>query len=310
MKKWQGDLVFILIVALAIGGWFSLYPRQGDSLLSPLTPPVELNIEPRIYASPYGERLAYRLYEPPGEVDAVLVLLHDTLLHGAWYAELGYGLAKEGIAVYAPDRRGWGHSIGDHRQGAQDVDVLMQDIEAMIFAAHARYPLKELFLGGHGRGAGLVLQYVNAQRPVSGVVLIAPYIADGQPNLDRAGWRQFVQVHPVEAFLAQSGLFDWPVWRYQWPKSMTEVDPLLETTGAISWMRETTPDDLEAAFAVPGPLLCVYGDADPLFDADKAPDLLDLFATPDKQLELVAGADYLGVLTAGVKPIADWVRGR
>ena len=75
----------------------------------------------------------------------------------------------------------------------------------MIAAAQARYPQKEVFLAGHGRGAGLVLRYAAADRPLSGAILISPYITNDQPNLDPDGWRAFASAHPGEAFLARSG---------------------------------------------------------------------------------------------------------
>ena len=339
MKKWKGDIAFLLIIAALVGGWMQLVPRPGQSLLSPLDPPVDLGVEPLSYASPEGARLAYRLYEPAGEVKHVLVFLHDTLLHGGWYAELGRGLANEGVAVYLPDRRGWGYSSEEgpppippeacpeserrvrgegssrtgsartgRRKAAEDRAVLIADITAMIAVAQSRYPQREISLGGHGRGAGLAMEYVASRRPVAGVVLVAPYISDAQPNLDPKGWRQFVRAHPAEAFLAQSGLVDWTVWHVNWPRSMVEADPLIETICSISSMQETVPGDVQAAYsALSVPLLCVLGEDDPLFGAHDTPALVALFATPDKQIEIIPGVDYLGVISAAANPIARWL---
>jgi alpha-beta hydrolase superfamily lysophospholipase len=311
VKKWKGDVAFLLIVAVLVGGWIRLYPHPGASLLSPLDPPADLDAEPLSYASSEGVKLAYRLYEPPGEVEYVLVFLHDTLLHSGWYAELGHGLAGQGIAVYLPDRRGWGHSGGDRSKVAEDRAVLAGDITALIVAAQSRYPQKKIFLGGHGRAAGLVMRYIALGRPVKGVVLISPYVSDAQPNLSPQGWQALVVAHPGEAFLARSGLFDWPVWRVNWPQSMVEADPLIETALSISWMQETVPDDVEAAYhAFSVPLLCVQGEADPLFDPDETPALMTLFSATDKQLETIPGVDYLSVVGVAADPIVRWLDGR
>lgn len=155
MRKWQGDLAFILIVGLLIGGWFYLYPRPTPSPLTEIEPPLDLNIIPLTFSSPQGDELAYRLYAPQGTVRCILVLLHDSAMHGAWYAQLGQQLGGAGIAVFLPDRRGHGYSSGDRQQIAQNRDILNDDITAMIAAAQARYPTVPIFLGGHGRGAGL-----------------------------------------------------------------------------------------------------------------------------------------------------------
>ena len=311
MNKWKGDVAFLLVVGIVIGVWVSLYPHPGDSLLSPITPPPELNILPLTYASFSGEELAYRLYEPAGETRYVLIFLHDTLLHSGWYAELGRELAAKGVAVFLPDRRGWGHSSGDHRSTVQHRDLLLDDITAMMTVAQVRYPQRQVFLGGHGRGAGLAVRYVASQKPVSGLVLISPYLAEQQPNLDLEGWQTLVRAHPGEAFLARTGLYDWPVWHYNWPQSMVDADPLLETRYALSWGKKTMLQDPSASCAaISVPLLCVQGQSDPLFDADKTQEWMDTWAISDQKLETLIGVDYLGVLGEAAHPIAFWLAGR
>ena len=181
----------------------------------------------------------------------------------------------------------------------------------MLAAAQARYPQRKVFLGGHGRGAGLVMRYVASSRPVPGVILIAPYISEDQPNLRPEGWQQLVTAHPGEAFLARAGLVYWPVWRYNWPQPMVEADPLLVQKSSISWQQETVPDDPDAAYdALSAPLLLVQGEDDPLFAGDKTIQLLDMFGTPERQLETVPDADYLAVINAAAEPIANWLAAR
>jgi alpha-beta hydrolase superfamily lysophospholipase len=238
----------------------------------------------------------------------VLVLLHDTLLHGGWYANLGHDLAAQGVAVYLPDRRGWAHSAGDRREVAKGREVLTDDITAMIAAAQARYPQKKVYLGGHGRGAGLVLRYIASGRPLPGVILISPTITDDQHNLRPEGWRAFVTAHPGEAFLARSGLVHWPVWHYNWPQSMVEVDPLLESRCSISCQQETVPDDPAAAYrTLTVPLLYMQGQADPLLDAEKAAAEIARFAAKDVTVEILPDTDYLTVLEIAAAPIAHWL---
>ena len=312
MRKWKGDVVFLLVVGALVAGWITLYPDPVDSPLSPLETPTDLHVEQLgSYASPEGLKLSYRLYEPEREAKHVLVLLHDTLLHGAWYETLARNLAKRGIAVYLPDRRGWGHSAGSRREVSENREVLTDDITAMLAAAQARYPQRKVYLGGHGRGAGLVMRYVASARPVPGVILISPYISEDQPNLRPEGWQQFVSAHPGEAFLARAGLTHWPVWRYNWPQSMVDADPLIERRSSISWQQETVPDDPAAAYgALSAPLLLLQGEDDPLFDADRTTEVLDLFDAPDRQLETVPGADYLSILNLAADPVAEWLAAR
>lgn len=240
LQKWKGDILFLILIGALVAGWISLYPNPGNSPLAPLDPPAGLEAESLpTYAGADGAELAYRHYEPQGSPSHVVVLLHDTLLHSGWYERLGLDLAQQGVAVYLPDRRGWGHSAGDRREVAKDKTILLRDITALIAVAQARTPQTDVYLAGHGRAAGLVLQYVATQRPLSGIILISPYLSEEQPNLREEGWNQLASAHPGEAFLARAGLSYWPVWRYNWPQTMIKADPLLETRCGLACEQET-----------------------------------------------------------------------
>jgi alpha-beta hydrolase superfamily lysophospholipase len=313
MKHWKSDIVFVLVVGALIGGWLYLYPRPDEGPLAPIDPPSGLSAQDvSSYASVEGLKLAYRFYEPvDGEPDRVLVFLHDTLLHSGWYATLGEGLADKGVAVYLPDRRGWGHSHGERFDAAEGVDLLVEDITALISAAQSRYPQTPIYLGGHGRGAGLALRYVAAGRPVEGLVLVAPYVSDDQPNLRSEGWEELVVAHPVEALLARSGLTRWRVWHYRWPDAMVQADPLIEQSLSIAYAEQTVPDDLDQAFrSARVPVLVVLGRDDPLFYADRTGELLGQFAAQDRQTETLPDAGYLTVIDAAATAIAHWLAGK
>jgi len=271
LKKWKGDILFVILVGALVAGWISLYPNPGSSPLTPLDPPDGL-YAPSLptYASIDGVELAYRRYEPQGTPSHILVILHDTLLHSGWYERLGQDLAQRGIAVYLPDRRGWGHSSGDRRKAAEDKSILLEDITALIAVAQTRTPQTDVYLAGHGRAAGLVLQYAATRRPLSGVILISPYLSEDQPNLRPEAWQQFASAHPGEAFLARAGLYNWPVWTFNWPQSMVEADPLLVTRCALACQRETLVEP-DARGGADSDLLELAAQAHPAPDASAGP---------------------------------------
>jgi len=309
MKKWRGDIAFLIVIGALVGGWLYLYPTPADSPLQPLDAPAELGVEevPH-YASQEGLALAYRLFEPADAPQQVLIVLHDTLLHGGWYAELGQALAKEGVAVYLPDRRGRGRSAGEAPIEGAERAILVEDIAAMAVAARNRYPQVPVYLGAHGRAAGMATSYLAAGRPAAGLVLLAPVMSEGQPNVRQEGWGALARAHAVEALLARSGLIHWHAWRYNWPSSMQEADPLLETGLSIADLFETMPDDLDAAYAaVTVPLLVVQGAQDPLLFPERTEAWVSAFATHDWYLETVAEVGYLTVIPAAAEPIARWL---
>src|SRR6185369_1760770 len=60
-----------------------------------------------------GTRLHVLRWLPQtGQVRASVLYLHGIATHGAWFSETAELLIGEGIAVYAPDRRGSGRSDG------------------------------------------------------------------------------------------------------------------------------------------------------------------------------------------------------
>lgn len=309
MKKWQGDIAFLVIVGVLVGGWLYLYPTPADSLLqAPMAPAALAAGEVPHYASQEGLALTYHLFEPAGRPQQVLILLHDTLLHGGWYAALGQALAEEGVAVYLPDRRGHGRSAGEAPIEGAERAYLVEDIAALVVAARNRYPAAPVYLGAHGRGAGLATSYLATGRPAAGLVLLAPVLSEEQPNLRQEGWHALARAHPLEALLARSGLIHWHAWRYNWPAAMIKADPLLRTGLSIADLLETMPDDIDAALAaVTVPLLVVQGAADPLLFPERTEAWMGSFATGDRYLETVAGADYLTVIPAAAKPIARWL---
>jgi alpha-beta hydrolase superfamily lysophospholipase len=50
------------------------------------------------------------VWRPASHATCVVVLVHGLQSHADWFAEPGLQLARRGVAVYAPDRRGSGAS--------------------------------------------------------------------------------------------------------------------------------------------------------------------------------------------------------
>ncbi len=70
-----------------------------------------------------------RQWEPPDDqpVKATLIINHGTVDHSGAYQELGERLAREGIAVFASDMRGWGLSDGEPMY-MNDMETFVRDV--------------------------------------------------------------------------------------------------------------------------------------------------------------------------------------
>ena len=124
-----------------------------------------------------GVRLPYRAWMPAtGDPWAVVLALHGMNdSRDAWEIP-GPELAKAGIAVIAPDQRGFGSSStrGNWPSGS----VLVADADRMARMLRARFPRSKLILMGESMGAA-VLMCVATQPdppPADGYVLVAPAV--------------------------------------------------------------------------------------------------------------------------------------
>ena len=124
-----------------------------------------------------GVHLPYREWLPPsGEPWAVVLALHGMNdSRDAWEIPAPE-MAAAGIAVFAPDQRGFG---GTPTRGLWPSEpALVSDADAMARKLRARYPRAKLILMGESMG-GAVLMSLATDRdppPADGYVLVAPAV--------------------------------------------------------------------------------------------------------------------------------------
>jgi alpha-beta hydrolase superfamily lysophospholipase len=118
---------------------------------------------------------------------AVVVLVHGLQSHAGWFLDAGARLAAQGLAVYAPDRRGSGRS-GSPRGDIRDYRDWLADVEAVVTAARTTYPGTTVHLVGHCFGANLALGVaLRKQVPVASVAMLTPglYVQPDYRLLDK-----------------------------------------------------------------------------------------------------------------------------
>jgi len=128
------------------------------------------------FVMPDGMRLPFRVWLPKGKIHAVALALHGMNdSRDAWEIP-GPEFAAEGIALYAPDQRGFGATASrGHWPGTQG---LVDDARTMIRLIRQRYPDKPFYVMGESMGAAVLM--VMATEPsaprVDGYVLSAPAV--------------------------------------------------------------------------------------------------------------------------------------
>jgi len=102
-----------------------------------------------------GQHVFVHAWLPPEPARAVVLVAHGMAEHGGRYARLGRVLAKNGLAVYAPDHRGHGETAAGRLGwgGADAWNGTIRDLAALADRARAAHPGAPLFLMGHSMGS-------------------------------------------------------------------------------------------------------------------------------------------------------------
>ena len=130
------------------------------------------------FTMPDGAQLPVRVWMPPGGVAPRVVIL---ALHGFNDSRDAWALpapvfAAAGMAVFAPDQRGFGDTAA--RATWPGIGRLVDDADAMARGLRARFPGARVFVMGESMGGAIVLDLAARADgpPVDGYVLLAPAV--------------------------------------------------------------------------------------------------------------------------------------
>ncbi len=145
---------------------------------------ARINLPPTRYLSTSaGRRLAYYSFEPRGKARAILLLYHAAGRRVAMhYPILARRLVMDhGMAVYLMDARGQsraqpGMDVRLKNTGGASGTRIWKNTRDMLRMLRRAHPGRRLYLAGHGRGAGMILNYSawSAKHNPDGYVFLAP----------------------------------------------------------------------------------------------------------------------------------------
>ncbi len=97
---------------------------------------------------------------PPSDVKPRLAMLciHGFSLHKGCFAAFGKEMAKDGIATYAMDLRGFGELKDQNKHSGLDFDGCLADIKAVLEQIHLDYPGLPVVLLGESMGGAVALR--------------------------------------------------------------------------------------------------------------------------------------------------------
>lgn len=305
---WLPSLLLVALAgALATGGFF--LPPVTEGPVAPLVLPDQ---------TPLGEHVSWLEVDgaapvavidlmPPRAPKAWLLFIHGTSLHTGWYRDMARELNARDIAVRLLDLPGHGRSGGTrgHLPASAAIDRLLE--KALLELPDRHVPR---YLGGHSLGADVVtrpeflLRMALAGQPVSGLLLLAPYLAGADIGVDCPLICTMNSINPAGLFVD-----GYPAVRQNWSFASAGRDPLLTDVYDRSLLRRLFSEQpvSQRLAALPVPMLALIGDRDELISAARLGQLL-ADARPDRgRLTVLAGTDHMGIRARAAADMADFI---
>jgi alpha-beta hydrolase superfamily lysophospholipase len=241
---------------------------------------------------------------PQGTQPRVAMLcIHGFSLHKGCFAQFGEEMAKDGIATYAMDMRGFGE-LKDKREHTElDFDGCLVDIKAQLEQIHKNHPGLPVIILGESMGGAIALR-ATALYPnlVSGLISCVP--ARDRTGLSeseaKAGIKAGVRTifggysKPIEnvASAAVQKISDKDELRSQWKN-----DPLMRTNFSAKEFVQFDnfmAHNLAAAGLVKDtPVLFIQGTNDKLIRPAGTWKLYERLSTPNRQIVLSKNSEHL-----------------
>ncbi len=159
----------LLLTAALLFGCSAQSGRPGPAHVEPA-------MSPDAFVMADGARLPFRSWMPRDEPWAVVLALHGMNDSRDAWEYPAPDFADRGVAVFAPDQRGFGGS--ETRGYWAGADGMVSDARDMATLLRARYPGARLILMGESMGAAVLMSLATraGPPPVDGYVLLAPAV--------------------------------------------------------------------------------------------------------------------------------------
>lgn len=268
-----------------------------------------------------GLRLFTRTWQPEGQAQGNLIILHGTALHGGVYADVAERLSASGYRVLAMDMQSWGRSEGKGGSGFVDsFDDYANDVFLMVDMLRERYPKVPTFLMGESLGGAVAMcSALRRQEKFDGVITSA---VGYKPSLKLMGIRAPGFINSMTLATAQ------------WSTSLFPTLPALDADLGMRMTVEDqvvedrlTSDPYVAHGFLPGayihttlaasdyidenkqffekPLLLLHGDDDILVPVSSSEDLYNSVASTDKELKIYRSPHTVLLERASVDAVSD-----
>ena len=259
-----------------------------------------------------GLRIFVRFWRPNGKARAVITIVPGFNAHSGYYTSVAEQFAEQGLAVYALDLRGRGHSDGERFYVEKFADYV-SDVAAVVSLAKEREPGLPMFLLGHSAG-GVVACIYALEHPGELTGLVCESFAHEIPAPDfaLAVFKGISHLAPHAHILhLKNELFS----RDPRVVEIMNNDPLIahETQPTKTLAEMVRADErLKKEFPrITLPLLVLHGTADKATKPSGSQRFFDMAGSSDKTLKLYDGHFHDLLNDVGkeevMADIANWI---
>lgn len=239
-----------------------------------------------------SSRLFQQTWEPDGQTQAVVLLVHGLGEHSGRYAHVAEHLTERGFAIYTLDHYGHGKSDG-HAGFVERFSVYLDGVSALLEKARDKQPKVPFFLVGHSMGGLIAATYLlENQDAFKACVLSGPALKTDQapPALLLALNRLLSKLVPTLPMiqLDASGVSRDP--------AVVEAyvsDPLVFhgklSARLIAELSATMDDTLSRASEIRIPVIFMHGEEDVLTAPSGSQEMFDNVSSDDKTLKIYPG---------------------
>lgn len=229
------------------------------------------SVEPSLMLQPVfrtsdGTELVAQQWLPTGKAKANLLLLHGFNEYTGAFDEVGQTFAKQGVAVWAYDQRGFGRS--PYRGLWSSAERMAEDAREVTKLLRKQHPKQPLYVAGTSMGGAVALLAAGSgELNVDGIILLAPavWISEAQPFYQRwsleiakrfaPSWSptgESLNIRPTDntEMLRR-------IWKSPWMIRKTRID-------TVAGLVELMDKSYAAAPQVKVPMLLLYGEKDQL----------------------------------------------
>lgn len=202
-------------------------------------------LEPEAFVSSDGSRLHLTTYLPEAEPWAVIVAVHGMNSYAVAFREAGPYWARQGIAVYAYDQRGFGRS--PNRGVWPGTALLTEDLRVLTALVRQKYPGAVIAVAGVSMGATVAIEAFASDRPPAAdrLLLLAPGVWGWSQQAPTSAATLWMMSHLAPGFTVRPPR--WVVRHYLSSDNEAEIDRAADDPLIIWNMR---PDSFYGFFGM------------------------------------------------------------